>query len=386
MKNPWSLSVRYFALGLVLVILTVVAWYVRELIAPLVIAGLIAYLLNPLVAWLQKVRRFSQKAASNLVYFVGLTLLIAIPVTLTPIVFDEVKNLSADLLRILGQAQVYLARPLVFGGLRIHLEFLVPALRESISTLLAPLPEDALRLIETTSIGAVWFLLIVVCTYYFMTDWDRLREWLIHTAPEPYHDDMHRLYLEIRKVWIAYLRGQVTLMVIVGATFAVVWSLIGLPGALVLGILAGLFSLVPEVGPLAATILAIIVALLEGSNFLPLSNFWFALLVAGLYIVLINVKNIWLRPLILGRSVRMHEGLVFVAIIAAVLFAGVLGALIVVPVLASVIVIGRYLRQRILGLPPFPAHGPELVPSEPEAGDKVRASSSKHKRSEVEQK
>ena len=86
---------------------------------------------------------------------------------------------------------------------------------------------------------------------------------------------------------------------------------------------------------------------------MPINNFLFGLLVVGLYIILINVKNFWLRPYILGRSVNMHEGIVFIAIIAAVIFTGVLGAFIIVPVLASLVVIWRYLNARILGISPF---------------------------------
>jgi hypothetical protein len=63
----------------------------------------------------------------------------------------------------------------------------------------------------------------------------------------------------------------------------------------------------------------------------------------------------------MGRSVNLNEGLVFVAIIAAVIFNGVLGALIIVPVIASAIVIGRYLRAKILGLDPFPPEQAPLV-------------------------
>lgn len=166
---------------------------------------------------------------------------------------------------------------------------------------------------------------------------------------------MRRLYLEIKQVWLAYLRGQLTLMLIVAVTFSILWSIIGLPGAVILGIIGGLLSIIPDVGPFAATILAIAVALLEGSTWMPVNNFVFALIVAGLYVVLINVKNVWLRPYILGRSVHMHEGVVFVAIIAAVVFTGILGAFIIVPVLASLAVVGRYLRARLLGLDPFPS-------------------------------
>jgi predicted PurR-regulated permease PerM len=171
-------------------------------------------------------------------------------------------------------------------------------------------------------------------------------------------------------------------MFIVGIIFTLVWLLIGLPGAVILGFLTGLFSLVPEIGPLIAGGLAALVALSEGSSYLPLSNGWFSLLVIGLYLVMINFKNIWLRPRVMGRSVNLNEGLVFVAIIAAVIFSGILGALIIIPVIASAIVIGRYLRARILGLDPFP---PEQIPIVSEVEIPVtRATSVLWKRSKSE--
>ncbi len=366
MKKEWSPQMRYFALGLMIIVLAMAAWYVREIFTPLMLAGLIAYLLYPAVEFLKTRLRMKRKVAANLVYFLSLALMIAIPSTLLPVLSKEFQAVVKDLMHMLDQIELYLALPIVFGDISLHLETLVPALKTSLAEVLTPLPEDAWRLIEITSKGGLQFLVIVIGAYYFMTDWERAREWLIRLTPPDHRQDARRLYLEIKQVWMAYLRGQLTLMIIVGIAFSVIWSIIGLPGALVLGILGGLFSLVPDVGPFVASALAFIVALLEGSTWLPVSNFWFALIVVGLYVVLINLKSIWLRPRILGRSVHMHEGLVFVAIIAAVIFSGILGAFIIVPVLASAGVIGRYLRSRILGLPPFPADG-EIVPeSQPE--------------------
>jgi len=355
-------------LGLMIVFMSIVAWYIRAIFPPLIIAGLIAYLLYPLVQFLQTRLRLRRKAAANIVYFICLVLMFAVPATLVPTLFNEATTVTADLNHMLNQVQDYLAGPMVIAGISIHLEQLIPTLKASLAGLTAPLPQDAWHLIESTSRGALWFLTIVVGAYYFMTDWERLREWLIHLLPEAYRMDAHRLYLEIRQVWMAYLRGQVTLMLIVGVVFSVLWSVIGLPGALILGILAGLLSLIPDVGPFVATALAVIIALLEGSSWIPWNHYWFAALVAGLYIVLINVKSIWLRPRILGRSVRMHEGLIFISIIAAVVFTGVLGALLVVPVLASAGVLLKYLRHRILGLPPFPAAEPFVSEDGPVPG------------------
>jgi predicted PurR-regulated permease PerM len=146
-------------------------------------------------------------------------------------------------------------------------------------------------------------------------------------------------------------------MVIVGVVFTVAWLILGIPGALVLGLVAGLFTLVPDVGPFLAMVLAAGVALLEGSTWIPLSNFWVAGIVIIVYLFLINLKNFFLRPYIMGRSVHMNEALVFIAIIIATILQGILGALLVVPVLASVVIIGGYIQRRVLGLPPFEDDG-----------------------------
>lgn len=354
MSRNWSPAARYFALTIILVSLALAAWFVRDLFGPLVMAGVIAYLLYPLVEFLHVRLRMKHKVASHIVYFTSLAVFFAVPGTLLPVLSGEMQTVANDLMEVLDRLEYALIEPIQFGRFTLHLESLIPDFKQSLSTFLTPLPSDALRLLESTSRGALWFLVIVVAAYYFITDWERLREWVIRLAPEEYRHDVRRLYLRIKDVWMAYLRGQLTLMVIVGVTFTTLWSILGLPGALVLGILGGLFSIIPDIGPFAAALLATIVAALEGSRWIPWDNIWFALLVFGLYVVLINIKNIWLRPHILGRSVHMHEGLVFIAIVAAVVFIGILGAFIIVPVLASLGVVGDYLRRRILGLPPFP--------------------------------
>jgi predicted PurR-regulated permease PerM len=365
MSKPWSPQARLFALGLIIVLLVVAAWYVREMFKPLILAGVIAYLLYPVVEFLSTRLKLRRKLASHLVYFLSLALALAVPGALLPILSSEAQTVTNDLMRTLDQIEFLLIHPLQFGQFTIHLESLIPEIKQSLSGLMTPLPEDAWRLIESTSRGALWFLVIIVAAYYFITDWERIREWIIRLAPEDYRQDVRRLYLEIKQVWMAYLRGQLTLMIIVGVTFSIIWSIIGLPGALILGILGGLFSIVPDVGPFAATALAVIVALLEGSTWIPVNSVIFALIVAGVYVVLINVKNVWLRPHVLGRSVHMHEGMVFIAIVAAVVFTGILGAFIIVPVLASLGVIGQYLRARILGLDPFPLYEPAAVQPAP---------------------
>ena len=373
MSKDWSPAARYFALTLIIVFLAVVAWFIRDLFGPLILAGVIAYLLYPVVEFFHRRLRMKRKIASNIVFFFSLAAFIAIPSTLLPILSGEMQTVANDLMTVLDRIEYQLIDPIEFGRFTVHLESLIPDIKQSLSGFLTPVPDDALRLIESTSRGALWFLVIVVAAYYFITDWETMREWFIRLAPEDYRHDFRRLYLEIKGVWMAYLRGQLALMIIVWITFTILWSIVGLPGALVLGLLGGLFSIVPDVGPFAAAFLATIVAALEGSTWILWDPIWFAALVFGLYVILINLKNVWVRPLVLGRSVHMHEGLVFIAIVAAVIFIGILGAFIIVPVLASLGVVGTYLRRRILGLPPFPSEEGVLEASPVPVSGKQRA-------------
>lgn len=354
MKSAWSLSARYFTLTLVIVFIVFILYQARQMIGPLVLAGVLAYLLYPFVSVLQRRFNLARRTASRFAFFVSLAFMIALPIVLVPILSRQTTEITYDLQQTLAQAQQYLAQPIIIGGITFDLGAVVSQYKGSISTLFSPVSQNAILFIRNTSRSALWGIVVIVSTYFFMTEWENLREGMIRIAPEAYHEDVRRLYHQIRQVWMAYLRGQITLMLIVAVTFIIIWTIIGLPGSLYLGILAGLFSIVPDVGPLLATLLALAVALLEGSNWLPINNFLFGLLVVGLYVILINLKSIWLRPRILGRSVHMHEAIVFVAIITAVIFTGVLGAFIIVPVLASLGVIWKYLHARILGLPPFP--------------------------------
>jgi len=301
--------------------------------------------------------RIDRMAAVNLVFFSAVILLIGLPATLLPIFADEAQFLIEDILNLANQLRQTLSSPIRLGGLVFHLEEWGQGIFEVQNAVLSPLPEQMLKLLETTSVGVLWFLVILVSVHLFLSQWPAMRDWLINLATPPYRPEMEELYNRVKRVWMAYLRGQIVLMLIVGIVFTLAWLILGIPGALVLGVLAGLFTLIPDVGPFLAMVLAAGVALLEGSTWIPLSNFWVTGIVLIVYLVLINLKNFFLRPYIMGRSVHMNEALVFIAIIIATILKGILGALLVVPLLASVVVIAGYVQRRVLGLPPFENDG-----------------------------
>jgi len=356
-RETWSLPFRYIVGTLSLLALIAFLIYAHAAVTNLAIAGFVAYLINPAVVYLTTRTRMARMAAVNIVYFSAVILLVGLPATLLPIFADEAQIVIEDLLDLSDQLRQTLASPIYFGSLVFHLDQWGQSIFQAQDAILSPIPEQALQLLETTSVGVLWFLVILVSVHLFLSQWPTMRDSLINHAPPAYRPEMEELYNRLRRVWMAYLRGQIVLMIIVGVAFTIAWIIMGIPGALVLGVIAGLFTLVPDVGPFLAMVLAAGVALLEGSTWIPLSNFWVAGIVVIVYLVLINLKNFFIRPYIMGRSVHMNEALIFIAIVMATILNGILGALLVVPVLASVVVIAGYIQRRVLGLSPFEDDG-----------------------------
>lgn len=354
MYPNWQLPFRYILFVVTLLVVVGLIYLLRAAIQPFVIAAFTAYLLNPIVKALHTRTRLSHGAAVNIVYFGAMLVFLGLPALVTPIVFTESKLIAEDLLALVTQINLLLEQPLQLGFTTLYFTELSSWLGEIQTVFLNPLPDELLRVLETTSIGVLWSFVILVAIHLMMGYWPRIKKYILEVLPpDPFKPEVMNLYLKIQNIWMAYLRGQILLMAIVAIVFTIAWFIIGIPGALALGLVAGFLTLIPDVGPFIAAVLAIGVALLEGSSWIPLNNLWIGLITLGVYLVLINIKNFFVRPIVMGKSVNMNEGLVFVAIITATILWGILGALLVVPVLASLVIIAEYLRRRISGLPPI---------------------------------
>ena len=364
MKRTWSTSTRVIVAVICLLLIGLFLYRAQPLIVPLVLAGLLAYVLNLIVRYLSRRTKLKRKWAVNIVYFVFIAILIATPSTLVPLAVGQAEEVSAEVEAIAEQFESLIATRIVILGRTIHLEELWAEFTNLFTNFDTAIG-SALTVLEATTASLIWFVIVMVVTYYLMMDWQGLESWLANLLPEDGRSDFRRLLGEVDSVWRAYLLGTLALMLIMAIVFIIIGYIIGLPGAAAIGIMTGILSMIPEIGPWIAGALAVIVALVLGSNHLPISNFWFAVLVAGIYLVLTQVKGIWLRPQVMGRFMRLNTGLVFLAIIGAALLSGILAALIILPVIASIGVIGRYIWARLLDLEPWPDDGP-LPPSDVE--------------------
>lgn len=365
----WSTATRFFVLAVVLLLLGVFIYWIRPLLSPLIIAALTAYLLYPLVERMHHHPRLSYKTAVTLTYLPFVAILIATPSTLIPILVRQLRTLNDELQLILLEIESLLENPIVIFDQTISQDQLAELINE-LTTSFTPAAAQAISVIEATSTSLVWLILILVTAYYLLHDWQPLLNWFFNLAPETEKTDLQYLLHEINATWRAYLRGTLALMLMMGIFFTVVGLALGLPGAVAIGLVTGILSIIPELGPFISGVLASLVALFLGSNHLPLSNFWFAILIISIYVVVMQIKSFWIRPVVMGRFMHMNTGLVFVAIIGAALLSGILAALIILPVIASIFLIGHYIRCRLLNIPPWP--DPDLPPAETKRGNALK--------------
>ena len=363
-SSSWSTPTRYFILILSIGALLWLLIAAQELIGPLIIAGLIAFILNPLVNNLTQRSQLSRTWVVIFVYLLFLAIFVLIGVLVGPQLPPLATRLTEQLDDIVVLVQEVAGQPIFIFGTQIPMQAILanwPMLTQNITQ-----PGLLINMFAATSQNLVWVLLVLVTTYYLLLDGDRLRNWLFSLVPDSQKSDVRRLYSEVRSVWNQYMQGQLRLMIVVGLATGITAVIIGLPGALAFGVLAGLFDIVLSVGPLIVMIIASIVAYVAGSNHLDIPNFWFAVLVFLLFGGINVVENIWLRPRIMGNSLRLHPAIVFVAIVGALALAGILVALIIVPLIGSALVIGRYLYCKIFDLDPWPdtsGDSSESVPS-----------------------
>lgn len=177
--------------------------------------------------------------------------------------------------------------------------------------------------------------------------------------------ELIRLTSRIVDLWVTYLKGQLLMAVIIGLITWVVGAAIGLPGAFWLGLLAGILTTIPSLGPLLAAIPAAVVALIEGSTVINVQNWVFALIVAGVFILIQQLSSLLIEPYIVGKRLDLPPLVVFIAVVIGAIVANVVGAYLAVPLLVTLREVVRYLSAKAKGEPPFPDGNPPHIEQPP---------------------
>jgi predicted PurR-regulated permease PerM len=184
--------------------------------------------------------------------------------------------------------------------------------------------------------GVLDVLMILLLALYITTDGPRIGRYLRAFLPPDRHEQAARVTSRIFVRLGGWVSGQLLLCVIIGVISWVGLTLIGVPYAVVLALIAGIMEAVPNVGPIIAAVPAIIVAALYSP--------WQALLVAILYLLIQQLENYVIVPRVMSRAVELHPLAVLLALMIGGELMGVLGAVLAVPVTAAISVIVDEIR------------------------------------------
>ena len=357
MSHRWSASAKRTVALIVLVCVGLVLYSFRGVLLPLVLAFLLAFILDPVVDFLEHRLRLSRTVAAVLVFLFGGLILAAAPAVAVPPLVRAIRRLNLDFVEIAADLDRLMARPVVLFGFELELRSVYEQLVGSLEEFLSAVASGTLDVVVGFASTLVWVVFILLSAFYLVRDGERIVGWLDGLVPPSLRDDFVQLRKRFALVWNAFLRGQLLMALLLALITTVVATIVGLRNALALGLLAGAMEFVPNLGPIIAAVPAVLVAFFVGSSWLPLSNFWFAVLVLGLYLVIQQVEGNVLLPRILGHSLNLHPLIVLVAVIAGGSLAGILGVMLAAPTVATLRVLMEYIYCRLTDRDPFPEAG-----------------------------
>jgi predicted PurR-regulated permease PerM len=337
-------------------------WASRTVLLPYVLGLILAYLLLPLVNWLDRhlpARLHSWGVArplAILLTYLLLFLLVAGIITFfVPLIIDQVNVLIENWPSLTQTVREWGTQGWGWYNRVIDsVEQLSPSWKDTIENslrgvgteVLAVLQEGVVATVRTLSSTVSFIIGLVVIPFwlfYLLHDESQVKEGLMRALPQQIRDDVRCMARLIDDVLSAYIRGQLLLCLFVGGLATLSLFIIGVPFALVLGLIAGIFEILPYVGPILGAIPALIVALLADP--------WSALWVAIAFFAIQQVENLVLVPRISGESVKLHPAMIMVVLVVGNELAGFWGMLIAVPVTAVIRDLFKYLYLRFLDEP-----------------------------------
>jgi predicted PurR-regulated permease PerM len=313
----------------------------RNIIGPLLLAFILAYLIHPLALRLSSLPRLSWRGAVNLIYLLLIILLLGASALTGLAVVQQTESLIRVLDRFLTDLPTLLdqlsSQSYFIGPFQINLSQFTDlgALGDQVISNLQLLVSRAGSLVgafaTSAATTAAWSLFVMVVSYFILADAGKVPDAINFVDLPGYAEDIRRMGRELARIWNAYLRGQITVILIVIVAFTVLLSILGVRFALALAILAGLARLVPYVGPWVNWIVMALVAFFQSSNYFGLQPWQYTVLVLVLAIILDQIFDNIVSPRILGHSLGVHPAAVLVVAIISANLIGLVGLVLACP-------------------------------------------------------
>ncbi len=338
----WTAIGGFALLGLVTWILI----QMHVIWSPVVFAVAIVYVLNPLVNRLES-RHIHRLLGSCMSYLLLISVLTAIGFLVVPIIRTQAIALAEEMPVIIDR----ISEAAQNLGDRFDVTIEMPGF-DAVSDWFSQ-TENQQRLTDVASgvfdvaatvVEAVLlFLLAPVLAFYMLVDAPATRRVARSLVPEDMRDEVMHVSGLVGRALGGFVRGQLLVALIVGVLTSLALWIIGLPLWLIIGAITGLLNLVPFVGPTSGGVLAVAVSLVLG-------DWRMALWAAVAMIIVQQIDNHLISPIILRATVKLHPVIIILALLVGGSLAGLLGVLVAVPTAAiAKIIVAHIWRTRVLG-------------------------------------
>jgi predicted PurR-regulated permease PerM len=347
-------------------------WLLAPVLMPFALAGMLAYLGDPLADRLER-HGLGRTWAASIVFLVFLLGLVGVLLLLIPLISRQVENLIASLPRYAQWTQ-HTAWPRVQAALHLDPRMfdsdrLLAAIKTHLDSI-GGVATVVLGKVSRSGLGIVLWLtnlvLIPVVAFYLLRDWDRLVATIDGMLPRSIQPTVAQLARESDKVLGAFVRGQLLVMLALGVFYGAGLSLVGLSVGLLIGLIAGLLSFVPYLGFIVGFGAAVIAALVQYGDWTHL------LVVCGVFAIGQLLEGYVLVPKLVGDKIGLHPVAVIFAVLAGGYLFGFLGVLLALPAASMIMVLLRHVLEQYrhselytdTGMPPpAPGRGDATVPA-----------------------
>lgn len=353
-RRAWSQQTKVIVTLLLLALTIYLLVKFSAVLPPIIIAVILAFVLNPMVNRLYGWLHIRRGLAILIVYLFLTCLITLIFMVGIPLLGDQIRDLNLNLNHELDQLRNLFTQPISLAGFSINGADLATQLEKSLSGFMETTLNRTIVLLADVLSALVWLVFITVISIYLIRDQQKITQWVDGLVPPYLLEDFSLLRNEIYTVWSSFFRSQIILALIVTCIITLEGLAIGLPFALVMGLLAGLLEFMPSVGHGIWLVLASLLGLLLGSTWLPLPHWVFLIVIVIIHTIFTQFDLNYLIPRIIGRSVHLPPLVVILGIIAGATLAGVLGVVLAAPTIASLRVLGRYIYAQLFNLNPFP--------------------------------
>jgi predicted PurR-regulated permease PerM len=321
-------------------------WLLAPVLMPFAVAGMLAYLGDPLADRLERLG-MGRTLAVTIVFIVLLLLTVGALILLIPLISRQIENLVENIPRYVDWAR---NTALPWLQAKLHLDpnaFDTDRLIQQVKDHLGSVGNAAsvvLGKISRSSVGVILWLtnvvLIPVVAFYLLRDWDRLVAWIDRILPRSIEPTVAHLAREADAVLGAFVRGQLLVMLALGIFYGVALTLMGLSVGPLIGMIAGLLSFVPYLGFIVGFGSALIAALVQYGDWTHV------LIVVGIFTVGQLLEGYVLVPQLVGDKIGLHPVAVIFAVLAGGYLFGFLGVLLALPAASVILVVLRYLAER----------------------------------------